>query len=57
MKIAIYKKKTNQSQLFYIKNMTYNVKKTKTNKKQKKHNNNKKQTKNYICLKCYINPT
>ena len=50
MKIAIYKKKTNQSQLSYIKNTTYNVK-----KKQKK-TRNKKNKKNK-CLKCYINPT
>ena len=35
------KKKANQSQLSYAKNMTFNVKKKK---------------KNYICLKRYINP-
>ena len=55
MKIAIYKKKTNQSQLSYIKNMTYNVKKKQ--KTRNKKNKNKKKQKNYICLKCYINPT
>ena len=55
MKIAIYKKKTNQSQLSYIKNTTYNVKKKTKNKKQKKTKTKKKKT--YICLKCYINPT
>ena len=33
IKIAIYKKKANQSQLCYIKNMTYNVKKEKKIKK------------------------
>ena len=45
IKIAIYKKKANQGQLSYIKNMTYNVKKEKKRKKK------------YICLKRYINPT
>ena len=39
----MYKKKANQSQLSYIKNMTFNVK--------------KKEKNNYICLNCYISPT
>ena len=43
--MAIYKKKANQSQLSYVKNMTYNVKKEKKRKKK------------YVCLKRYINPT
>ena len=44
MKIAIYKKKTNQSQLSYIKT-TYNVKQKTKNKKQKKTKTKTKQKK------------
>ena len=43
MKIAIYKKKTNQSQLSYIKNTTYNVKQK--NKKQETKKTKTKKTK------------